>query len=66
MTFYLTNNYRQAKKQLVVFGLNYLVSKMFDRKVSNLGVAMRGVNSDLLGKWITDSVMTNKVIEFPM
>ena len=65
-TFYLRNRYRNTKNELIVFGLNYLVSMAVDRKVSRLGVAGRAVNADLLAKWVADSTFGDRVlVPFP-
>ncbi len=57
---------RQSKNQIVVFIMNALVSMMVDKRASHLGMGMKGVNADLLAKWITDIVMTDSVLfSFP-
>ena len=46
--------------------MNALVSMMVDKRASHLGMGMKGVNADLLAKWITDIVMTDSVLfSFP-
>ena len=51
----------QAKNQVIVFALNYLISVDVDgKKANNFFCALRGVNADLLGKWITDAIMEDK------
>ena len=46
--------------------MNVLVSMMADKKASHLSAGMKGVNADLLAKWITDIVMTDSVLfSFP-
>ena len=56
----------QSKNQIVVFIMNVLVSMMADKRASHLGMGMKGVNADLLAKWITDIVMTDSVLfSFP-
>ena len=58
---------KQYKNQIVVFIVNVLVSMMVDRRASHLGMGMKGVNADLLAKWITDLVMDDTVLfSFPV
>ena len=53
---------KQYKNQVVVFVLNVLVSMMADKRTSHLMVGMKGVNADLLAKWVTDMVTTDSVM----
>ena len=53
----------QTKNQMIVFMLNYIVSKGFDgRKVNHAACALRGVNADLMGKWASDSLIEDKAL----
>ena len=52
---FFSNDYREQKNQLIVFTINALL-----RSGNTKGMVMhglKGVNADLLGKWMTDATM---------
>ena len=54
---FMSNDYREQKNQLIVFVINYLLA---NGKVNPVMHGLRGVNADLLGKWMVDAMTTDK------
>ena len=54
---FMSNDYREQKNQLIVFVINYLLASS---KVNPLMHGLRGVNADLLGKWMVDAMTVDK------
>ena len=54
---FMSNDYREQKNQLIVFIINYL---LHSGKVNPLMHGLRGVNADLLGKWMVDAMTVDK------
>jgi hypothetical protein len=54
---FFSNDYRDQKNQLIVFVISYL---MTSSSKNALRYAFMGVNADLLGKWMVESVTTDR------
>ena len=54
---FLSNDYREQKNQFIVFVINYLLTSS---KINPFMHGLRGVNADLLGKWMVDAMTTDK------
>jgi hypothetical protein len=54
---FFSNDYRDQKNQLIVFVISYLLTSS---SKNALRYGFMGVNADLLGKWMVESVTTDR------
>ena len=57
---FFSNDYRQQKNQLIVFVINAMLHSGSSKGMVMHG--LKGVNADLLGKWLVDSIGDDKSV----